>query len=185
MLTQFDILKSIPYPENPTALYYWTNVSYVDSADFDNQPQMILAVLQRERLIARANINFEGYTIKQPPGRGNIIFQGAYSTPQPGQLPAITDPYLLTIARWTLIDDLGRKSYRLVRYPLGADDIEAGKLSPTGFTRQQTSLNTWLATSIFRNSYGRVIETGSVSPLAHMWQLRHGTKRRRSTFWAP
>lgn len=184
-LYQFDWLKSMPYSPNPSGRYYWTNVMYLESTDFPNVPQMINHALSKEKIICRANINVEGYRLKTPPGRGNVVSTVDFSILQPGGQPAIANPYLLTIARWTLIDDLGRKSYRLVRYPLGEADIIDGKLSPLAMTRQQASLGTYLITGTMRNSYGRVLTTGSVSPLAHMWQLRHGTKRGRSKFWLP
>lgn len=182
-LTQFDILKSLPYPALPSGRYYWTTVAYVDSDDWSNQNQMILHVLQRERLITRANVRFDGYTIKRPPGRGNIILQ-ADPTPAPnGSLAAVADPQIISIARWTLRDNQNHPTYRLVRYPLGTEDIDADMLSASGYARQVASLNTFLATGTFRSKYGRVLTAGTVSPRVHMWQLRHGTKRSRSTFW--
>lgn len=185
MLTQFDMLKGFPYPSNPSGWYYWTSVLYVDSDDFDNQSQMILAVLGRERLCSRENIHYWGYRIKQPPGRGNVVLTASFTGTGTGSLPAIADPQILCIARWTLADSFGHKTYRLVRYPIGTSEIEGDRLTPAGLLRQQTSINTFLATNIFRNKYGRVLETGAASPRVHMWQLRHGTKRSRSRFWLP
>lgn len=182
-LTQVDLLKSMPYASLPSGRYYWTTTLYTESTLFTSDANLALYAVTREKLITRANVDFEGLRVKRPPGRANIVLQQDFTFGQPGAQTAVANPFLINIARWTLRDDFGHVTYRLHRFPLGEGEFDGLKLTSAAYAVQQNMLNGFLFPARWYNHHGNVLTSGQVSPLVHMWQLRHGTKRRRSDFW--
>ncbi|MGV1080889.1 MAG: hypothetical protein ACOYD1_13810 [Candidatus Nanopelagicales bacterium] len=177
-LNQYDCGKRVPYTPNPDGYYYWSSTYYVDSADFSNTAAMTALVTSFEKLITCSNVQMTTWHRKIPPGRGNIVASFSQFL-QTGLRPIGTDGYsLLNIARWSLVAASGAKSYKYIRLPLRPIDCTGVLLSSSGFTLQNASLSNFLSTGKFRNQYGSPYVSGSVSPFIHMWQLRHGTKRR-------
>jgi hypothetical protein len=178
-LVQIDIAKRVVFDPNPSGFYYWTSVYYADLEDWPNYSQLALDVVQLEHLLCTEDVELTNLRIKNPPGRTNVVFSQNFITPQFGDIPSEGEFSLIQIARWHLFDDEGRRSYRLNRMPLRPSDWEGQELTPSGMLRQVTCLNTFIGQGWARNSHGSLITSGEVVQRLTMWQLRHGTRRRR------
>lgn len=177
-LWQVDCCKRVAFSDNPSGFYYWTSVYYLESSDFSNAFQARQAVINLDKILTTTDVEIVRLQVHAPPGRGNVIFNGAITFTF-GQLSNPGGLYsLINVARWHLFDDAGRRSYRLNRMPLRPSDIDGDHLSATGASQQLASLNTLLLAGWCRNSYGELLTSGDVVQRLTMWQLRHGTKRR-------
>lgn len=178
-LVQIDIVKRLPFEENPSGWYYWTSVYYADRLHWASYEQLALDVVNLEKLLTTEDVDLTNLRIKNPPGRANVVLAQNFTVPQHGTIASEDAWSYIMVARWRLFDSLGRMSYRLNRMPLRPSDIDGQNLSASGLTRQNTSKNTLLGQGWARNSHGALLTSGEVVPKLTMWQLRHGTKRRR------
>lgn len=177
-LIQIDVCKSFPYSLNPSGLYYWTSVYYADFDEFFDFLDVISTFFQIEQFGMLDSCKFVQMNIKNPPGRGNIVYTQSNFAGS-GGLTDDTDQYsLITAARWHFWDAEGRYSWRLYRGPLRGIDMEGGNLSALGMLRSTALINGWKARATMYNSHGSEIVRTKVEPRLAMWQLRHGTKRR-------
>lgn len=178
-LIQIDCCKSFPYDPNPSGLYYWTSVYYADLDEFLGYPQVISTFFQIEQFAMLDSTKFVQMNIKNPPGRGNIVYTVDNFFGQ-GGLTDDTDNYsLIMAARWHFWDDQGRYSWRLNRGPIRGIEMEGNNLSDYGHFRNEAIINSWRARCTPYNSHGAEITRFEVAPKIAMWQLRHGTKRSR------
>jgi hypothetical protein len=184
-LVQVDFCKRVPYDPEPSGFYYWTSVYYFDRDDFPSNGSVISKAQQFEHLFTTEDAKHVRADLKNPPGRGNIVASVTNFFGQGGAIDSEGSYTLLNIARWTLISDAGRKSYRLNRMPLRPSDSEGQFLSDSGYSQQLASLNTLLITGLSYNSHGELLVDGTVDRALHMWQLRDGTKRRARNPLAP
>jgi len=184
MLTTVRVLVSAPWPEGNDGRYYWMHCCYVNTTDWSTEGQMALAVLQDMSLLYTEQVLIHSIRWKLP-GTNTIFYEQIYSTPVPGSQAPQDNFNLLIAARWRMRGSDGSYSYHLHRQPVGEGYLESGGWSSTGFTQQQTRLNTFIAQGIYRTASGSLIASGTVVAKPAMWQLRHGTKRRRRRFWLP
>lgn len=178
-LIQIDVCKSFPYTPNPSGLYYWTSVYYADLDEFFDYADVIATFFQIEQFGMLASCKFVQMDIKNPPGRGNIVYTVDNFFGQGGLTANTTQYSLITAARCHFWDDEGRYSWRLFRGPLRGIDMEGDRLSSAGLLRCNAFLNGWQTRATMYNSHGSQITRKEVEPRLAMWQLRHGTKRSR------
>lgn len=179
-----QVLLSAPWPEGNDGLYYWLHTFYVQSTDFANNSQMNLACLGDMKLLYTEQVQIWSIRWKVA-GTNTVFFEVIYGTPQFGDQPAQDNFTLLIAARWRLHASDGSYSYHLHRQPMGEDYFTSGEYSPLGLTQQHTRLNTFMAQGIYRSQTGSLLTVGELASRPIMWQLRHGTKRRRRRFWLP
>lgn len=177
-LWQIDMAKRVPYAYNPSGFYYWTSVYYADRDYWDSNVQMFLDFLQLEKLLTTTDVEIVKLRAHNPPGRGNIVYEQGVSPGNHGVITSEGEYSMIEVARWHLLSDSGRRTYRLNRMPLRPSDVDGMELSASGLIRQQTSMNTLLAQEYCRNSYGELLTSGDVVRRLTQWQMRHGTKRR-------
>jgi len=184
MLLAGRFLVSAEWPDGVDGRYYWEHCFWVDSDDFDNNFQMNLAVLADMRLLYTEQVRMDScrwYHL----GTTVIYFSNNYGLSTFGQQPEQANYNLLICARWRMRGEDGSYSYHLHRQPIGEDYLVDGVWSDEGYLQSQTRLNTFIGQGIYRTNSGALIDAGEVAQLPVMWQLRHGTKRRKSRFWLP
>ena len=184
-LVQVDFCKRVPYSPLASDFYYWTNVYYMDADDF-----LTLGLLVgRAQFFEQARLTEDAELIqcdvKDPPGRGNVIFTTDNFFGQTGVLPSEGEYSLLNIARWTFRSSTGRYSYRLNRQPLRPSDMDGMNLSDSGYALQLSRCQSLVNTGQVYNSHGELLVSGSVDRRLHMWQLRDGTRRRQRNPLSP
>lgn len=177
-LVQVDAFKFVDYEPNTSGRYYWSTVYYLDTDDFVDLEALSVYVQHREEY-SNTELVFPYYIqIKEPPGRGNIVYEQSAYTGQGGLWPDDGNHSLIMVARWSLVSDTGRKTYRLHRMPIPNDYLDGPNWTPTGKSNLDGQLTTLLLEAKCRNSYGELLTEGAVSATPRMWQLRHGTIRR-------
>lgn len=175
---QIDQLVSVLVNPDSTDRYYWSEVFYVDSSDTSGFPGWNVDMLFTMESLHIRNVTLHGYRVHEAPGDNTIIASHVYSPPRTGLVGPVWGNYtLLNIARWTIYTE-GRKTYKLHRMPMRDIDLDGDMLSTGGWLRSQGAANSMVATGKFRNRYGELITSIEVDRKVHMWQLRHGVKRR-------
>lgn len=177
-------ILAAPWPGGTIDHYYWEHCFWVNRSDFTSDGQMGLAVINDMKLLYTDQVRIWS-TRWYVPGTTTVYFQQIYGVPQIGSQDPQDNYSLLIAARWRMRGEDGSYTYHLHRQPVGEDYLESGAWSSTGYTQQQTRMNTFIAQGIYRTKTGSLIDSGEVSILPTMWQLRHGTKRRNSRFWLP
>lgn len=178
-LWQIDWGKRIPYSGTPDGYYYWSSTYYLLREDFASDHDLITECYNIEQITTCTNVQQTRFHIKHSPGRGGVVATGNQFL-QPGLVPLGTGSWsILSIARWDLWSETGRRTRKYIRMPLRQSDMLGDLLSPSGMATQVPKLNSFLANGPFRNAYGEKLVQGRVSPFIHPWQLRHGTKRSR------
>jgi hypothetical protein len=178
-LVQVDFCKRVPYSPNPSGYYYWTNVYYLDADDFPTLNLVVNRVQSFEVIRLTEDVELWEATLKDPPGRGNVVLKVSNFFGQTGEVPSEGEYSLLNVARWTFRSSTGRYSYRLNRMPLRPSDMDGPNLSDSGFAFQQLRASSLVNSGQVYNSYGELLVSASVDRRLHMWQLRDGTRRRR------
>lgn len=181
LLTSRSVL-SCAWPEGYDGRYYWEHGTWIDRADFTSDAQMGLALINDFKLLYTEDVRIHSTRFYNPSTMG-IYFQQTYGVIQLGALDPQPNYNLLICARWRMWGDDGSYTYHLHRQPVGEDYLMGGVWSDEGYIQQQTRMNTYIAQGIYRTSTGSLITLGSVDQLPTKWQLRHGTKRRKSRFW--
>lgn len=183
-LLTFRTILSSPWPGVAGDEYYWQHCGWINNADFSNNVQMGLAVLNDMKLLYTSQVTVHGTRFIFP-GSGGIEYEAIYAAGQHGSLSEQVNPNLLIAARWQMRGSDGSYTYHLHRQPVGENYLEGGVWSAAGYSQQQTRANTYIAQGIYRTQTGSLITMGDVVATPTMWQLRHGTRRRNSRFWLP
>jgi len=174
-LVQVDVFKFVDYTPNTSGRYYWSSVYYLETDDFDDLEDLSVYCQHVEEYVNTELVFLWYIQIKDPPGRGNIIYESSLYTGQGGLWPDDGDHSLIMIARWSLVSDTGRKSYRLHRMPIPNSYLDGPNWTDAGKGILDGQLETLLLEAKCRNSYGELLTEGAVSATPRMWQLRHGT----------
>lgn len=182
MLVAARFVVRAEWPEGSDGYYYWEHCHWVETDDWDSHIQLYLAVLADMRLIHTSQVGMGGLSLYDP-SDASLIYRQNNGFVNVGVQAAQDNPNLLLCARWRMWGADGSYTYHLHRTPIGEDDLEYGRWSAAGLTRQQTRMNTYIAQEVYRTRTGSLIERGEVADKPVMWQLRHGTRRRESTFW--
>lgn len=177
-------LLSLPWPGLGHPDYRWEHCFWVNSSDFSSNAQMGLAVVNDMKLFYTNQVHLLG-TRWYTPHTTTVIFQQSYGPSQVGSQGAQANYNILVSARWRMHGNDDSYTYHLHRQPVGETYLEAGGWSATGYSQQQTRMNTYIAQGIYRTGTGSLITTGDVAVEPVQWQLRHGTKRRDRRFWLP
>lgn len=175
---------SLAWPGLNHADYRWEHGFWINRSDFTSDAQMGLAVINDMKLFYTSQVQILSTRFFFP-HTDTVYFSQTYSFPQFGSQGAQDNYSLLIAARWRMRGSDGSYTYHLHRQPIGEDYLENGVFSGTGYTQQQTRMNTFIAQGIYRTQTGSLIDTGEVAIWPVKWQLRHGTKRRNSRFWIP
>lgn len=175
---QIDWCIRVPYPLNPSGWYYWTQVYYLDTADFATPNAMMNYCRLRAHASCINVVKDYKAQVKSEPGMGNVIATRTAFFGEGGSVP-FTGPYqLINIGRARLYADDGRHSYRMLRFPIPDNWMQGDELNSTGYAWCQGFINAWIGTGVARNKHGGLYVSGEVDRKLHMWQLRHGTIRR-------
>jgi len=75
-------------------------------------------------------------------------------------------------------------SYKLWRFPLRLSDIEGDRLSDQALGIVNDVIIPGLSTAPLCNIHGIEVEEWTCDGLVHIWQVRHGTKRRERVVFA-
>lgn len=182
MLLAVRVLVSVEWPEGNDGRYYWEHCGWLDNDDFANNAQMGLFVINNMKLLYTNQVRIHS-TRWYLPGTLTVFFEQTYLVPQFGSLSAQENFNILVCARWRMHGTDGSYTYHLHRQPIGEDYMIDGIWTDDGYVAQQTRMNTYIGQDRWRTQTGALIDNGDVKQLPVMWQLRHGTKRRRSRFW--
>lgn len=178
VLWQVDMGKRVPYDPNPDGFYYWTSVYYLDRADYSSDGALFTDASQCEQLTCLSIVHGTVGHVKHTPGRGPVSSSINRFNVAGGITYDGSGYSLLNVARVELRSTTGRYSYKLVREPLMGSQQDGNRLVQVGVPSITAQIAGCLATAPLRNKYGERITSFHVDPLLHMWQLRHGTKRR-------
>lgn len=175
-LYRWDVQKYVLTGLVPSGRYYWTNVHYVEAADEDEFDEARNSVFQNERAAHNDNVHFDrGKCIRLSDGH---VMQNSSLT---GVGELTTGLYFslmaTTLQQFRCTDDT--LSYKRWRVPLRIVDIDGDHLSASYLANW--ALNGPDDAGVFwgyhTNVSGHHIVEAHLSPRAHDWQLRHGTKR--------
>jgi len=183
-LLTFRMVMSCAWPGVEDDTYYWQHCGWVDRDDFTSDGQMSNAVLNDFKLLYTSQVRFWGNRFIVP-ASGGIHFEAIFGFPQFGAQAPQDNHSLLIAARWQMRGSDDSYTYHLHRQPVGEDYLTGGEWSATGYTQQQTRMNTLIGQGIYRTQTGSLIASGHTVARPVMWQLRHGTRRRNSRFWLP
>lgn len=182
MLLTVRFLVSAEFPRGVDGRYYWEHCLWVDRDDWPNDSQMVIEVRNTMRILYTEQVQLHGARYFHPIS-GDLYLDAPITTPFFGSQEPVTSPNLLICARWRMWGADGSYTYHLHRMPVGDEHLIDGVWSDFGFTEQQTRMNTYIGDHPYRTHTGSLIDRGELAPLPVMWQLRHGTKRRRRRFW--
>lgn len=182
MLLTARFLLSIPWPNTADGRYYWEHCLWLDNSDWSFNAQMANEVRNTMRILYTTQVQLHGarYFI---PSSGDLFYDAPITVDVFGEQEAVTAPNILICARWRMWGEDGSYTYHLHRMPVGHEHLIDGIWSDFGFTEQQTRMNTYIGDHPYRTQTGSLIVRGELGQLPVMWQLRHGTKRRRRRFW--
>lgn len=178
-LTQIDLGIRYPYPTfGGDTYYYWTSVYYADSDDFTSLANMAFAVrsVAREGLTNYCSLQLSN--LKQPPGRGNIVYVHHNNFTAGSVISDGSYAILIQVGMVDFFDADGNRFRKYYRQPLRRVDVDGDMLSSTGIANITHYADTVMADGRFRTLHGGLLDNYTVSPRIHKWQLRHGTKRR-------
>jgi len=184
MLLAVRVLLSVEWPEGNDGRYYWEHCAWQDRDDWLTDGQMGLFTITNMSLLYTSQVQIHS-TRWYFPDSLVVYFQQTYPFPQFGSQAPQENYNLLMCARWRMKGGDGSYTYHLHRQPLGEDYVQDGQYTPDGLTAQQTRMNTYIAQDRYRTKTGALITEGELAGQPVMWQLRHGTKRRRRRFWLP
>jgi hypothetical protein len=176
-LIQADIEFRIPMSFMPDGFYYWTHTWIYD---LDNPPVGItslqqISVMQHNGTLSNVQpIRLQRTT---PPYSGvpfsKIVSFGDHGLLAVGESWSIFNTVRLSF--WAGGKFVGYKRWRV---PLRDIDIVDGKLSADIYNLFNSTIGPGLLVAKICSRDGTPIDAVTVSPLVHMWQWRHGTKRR-------
>jgi len=177
-LYQVDYEFRFPYVENPDGYYYWTNAFYVE------QTTPIAAITSCNGRLSNIvhhtcllGVECTGHQVHTPPGSGDVVYVDPGST-LAGSLspigvgPLINSVHILFLAAGSVV---GWKRWRV---PLRTSDIDGDYIATAFWLDLQDYWSGALSSPVLRSRTGVLIDEILVDRKIHMWQLRHGTKRR-------
>lgn len=166
------------YPSVETGFdYYWTTVYYYNNLNGDPAAGLNYSALldatyngssYDNRLVAVRITNLETHT------------EYGIATPfdNHGTIPENGGGSLENVVRLSGKADGQEVSYHLWRQPLTLADIEAGRLSDDAWAVVNDVIIPALVTAELQNVGGVEVQEWTADRAIHLWQLRHGTKRR-------
>lgn len=167
----------VSWPQNPSGYYYWTNQYY---CDVDNPPEDNSSLYWGSVFMLRVHttaVQLNWVRVLDPANTDTVVFDGP-AFDQPG-IRAIDDgysPFDCVLMRWLIG---GRQvGYSRLRLPVHAVEESGGLLSPGLVSTVEGIANDVLLHGKITSKDGVLIEEFRVAPWVHMWQFRHGTKRR-------
>jgi len=163
--------------------YYWTNVYYYDNsggdpfygpdhnaildANYAGTTDHVALVALR---VTNAITGIE-YGILTPPD--NM-----------GTLPNDNRGSLINCVRLSGRREGREVCYKRWRVPLGNNDVDGSDLSASCIALFTDTIIPLLSLATICNIHGEAVDEWIVQPSVHMWQLRHGTKRRARVVFA-
>lgn len=182
MFVRVNALLSLPFPENPSGRYYWTHTAYMKTEDFSSMAQLLLNWTGRVKLGYTSDVLLYGHRVIDP-SDGSVVFTQTFTSPQTCNQTPVVDWNILLAGRWIFVGTDGSRGYHLHRYPAGEDWVDGDSWSSFGLGRLSAVAGSMYSPGKIYTSTGAEVEGWSVRPGIVGWQLRHGTKRRRSDFW--
>lgn len=176
-LYRIDVQNRIPYEDNPSGYYWYTNVYYVNASDFDELDQAIDAVLRAGEFSHRHIVMMDYYRVMRWPS-GVVVLENEIDYEC---TPLISGPYysIYSCLYVRLYNGDRQVSYKRYRTPLSEHEIDDQRLTSDFYNFWSSSpANFWEPAGIFTNSAGVPITRAMLDPYVHGWVLRHGTKRR-------
>lgn len=174
----------MPWPDNPSGFYYWTNQTYWD---LDNPP----AVNSSQFWAAQFFVNTLGDFVEEnririfdPALSGNVILEASLFN-ENCNYPIETgySPFDTVLMHWLVG---GRRvGYNRLRIPVQVSDQIDGQLHPDLRNQIYANASFYLLNGKACSREGEPIEDFEVDPMVRMWQFRHGTKRRERKVFGP
>lgn len=158
--------------------YYWTNTFYcnfdagIPSSDWPGWNDFIIGCY------SGTLDNTELVSIREMEVSTGVVYGIPTPSDNKGYIPAEGGGQLLNTAR--LVGWSGGKavSYKRWRFPLRTSDLGEGVLAPGALSVLRDTVIPLFISAGFTNIRGDIIDNWTCDGLLHMWQLRHGTKRR-------
>lgn len=176
-LYRINVQLKYPYSLNPTGYYYCSAVHY---ALVDNLTQLDIAidtVFQAEERAHNNAVDFDWQNIINL--STNTVFRNASITWPPFSWQSGDFAGLLNTVHVSFLAGGRKVSYKRVRAPLRAMDLEGDRLTPTARAFYESNYAGVLLSSGYAcNGQGVLLENYEVRSEVSGWQLRHGTKRR-------
>lgn len=165
------------WPQNPDGYYYWTNQFYcdLDSPPDDNSSLYWISVFLIRVHSSAVEMNW--VRVLDPPNTDTVVFDGSRFD-QAGErvIDGGYSPFDCVLMRWLIG---GRQvGYSRLRLPVHAVEEVGGFLSDGLISTVEGTANDILLHGKVTSKDGVPIEEFRVVPWVHMWQFRHGTKRR-------
>lgn len=183
-LYQIDFQARMLWPRSDSDWYYWTNTFFAECATILDAYEAVGVADNFLRTVTRRTVFDAGLRWGIAPGPDPIIFQGPSGNEpgyygQPGQVGTLGNAVLLQgLAGGKVV------SYKRLMLPLMPDEIGAdGLIVPDVLSWFGSAALTLLPVQ-FTNAAGTVIEEYRVKETPHLWQPRHGTKRRSRAVFA-
>lgn len=163
--------------------YYWTNVFYYENLGSNpfvgDQYNAIIEAVRAGTLdtVDRVAVRIWNMTAGTEYGIVTIPWVGVIdSDGESGSLQ--------NVARLVGWSGDSQVSYKLWRVPLRIGDFDGSAINPTMMGILDAGILAWLNSTTFCNVNGVPIDNWTCDAEAHMWQLRHGTKRRERVVFA-
>ena len=167
----------ISWPGNPVGYYYWTNQFYYD---LETPPDDLTSLYWISVFLIRVHteaVEMNWIRVLDPADTDTVVFSASRFN-QPGQQPLVSgySPFDSVLMRWLIG---GRQvGYSRLRLPVQASQESGGLLDSGLVSTVEGYANDNLIFGKVTSKDGVPIEEFRVAPWVHMWQFRHGTKRR-------
>lgn len=165
------------------APYYWTNVYFYENLSTDpfagDQWNAIIDAIRTGTLdtVDRVAMRIWDTTHNTQHGIVTLAWNGIIdSDGQSGSL--------FNVARFVGWADGRQASYKLWRMPLRISDFDGSDITPATMAVIDAGPLAALNSAQFCNEDGVLIDNWTCDGRAHIWQLRHGTKRRERVVFA-
>jgi len=176
-LTKVQWQLRYPYLGNPDGYYYWTNAYFkdvVDPTDFTAYiPDMEQIVIQASLFECQVN-----WLRVQSPPESDPPLEDVFAFNHFGESAYSGGTILENVARVNLYVGVEYVGYRLLRAAVPTDLIVDGRISSGILSSLQSGYADALIANEQTTRDGRLLTSAVVDGRIHMWQLRHGTKRR-------
>lgn len=183
-LYQIDFQARMLWPKSTDSWYYWTNTFFADCATILDAYEAVGVADNFLRSVTRRTVYDAGLRWGLAPGPDPIIYQGPSGNEpgyfgNPGEVGVLGNAVLLHgLSAGKVI------SYKRLMLPLMPEEIGTDGRIIDGVLDWFGAAAATLLPVAYTNAAGQLIESYRVQPTPHLWQPRHGTKRRSRPVFA-
>jgi len=170
-------------PVDADAAYYWTSVFYYENLSSDPFHGPYYNAIVDATLagsldtVPMVSVRITNVTAATEYG---IVTVG----PPYGEIPTLDGGLFNDVARIVGWSEGRQVSYKLWRFPMRIVDLDGKELSTAAMGIINDGILTNLNSVTLCNVNGVPIDEWTCDGLIHMWQVRHGTKRRERVVYA-